>query len=199
MPQGTDDLIAGETLSTPDGQTETVVGTTSIAEPQGVAVYNLTVADDHTYFVEGFGSGTAANGTTGGNGTATAAPLDAVWVHNTCNPLRGNLIDEEGYDPGKLYDAHHIVSQGDQNAAESRAILERAGVLIHDSENGVFLPKNILTPNLGETFHQGLNTRLYNETVKLILQDAENSGENGAVVKALQQIKQQLLNGTFPF
>ncbi len=72
-----DDLTAGETLSTPDGQTATVVGTTTVAEPQGVLVYNFTVADDHTYFVEGFGS----NGTTG----SAAAPLDAVWVHNDCD------------------------------------------------------------------------------------------------------------------
>jgi hypothetical protein len=76
-----DDLMAGETLSTPDGQTETVVGTSSVAEPQGVLVYNFTVADDHTYFVEGFGSSSASSG--------TAAPLDAVWVHNNCELPKG--------------------------------------------------------------------------------------------------------------
>ena len=58
---------------------KTVVGTTSVAESQGVLVYNFTVADDHTYFAEGFGSATNADGTTG-----SFAPLDAVWVHNNC-------------------------------------------------------------------------------------------------------------------
>ena len=58
---------------------KTVVGTTSVAESQGVLVYNFTVADDHTYFAEGFGSATNADGTTG-----NFAPLDAVWVHNNC-------------------------------------------------------------------------------------------------------------------
>ncbi len=77
-----DDLTADETLSTPDGQTATVVGTTTVAEPQGVLVYNFTVADDHTYFVEGFGSAPKADGTT--SATGNFAPLDAVWVHNTC-------------------------------------------------------------------------------------------------------------------
>ena len=76
-----DDLTAGETLSTPDGQTATVVGTVTVAEAQGVLVYNFTVADDHTYFVEGFGSATSADGTTG----SSAGPLDAVWVHNSCD------------------------------------------------------------------------------------------------------------------
>ncbi|MGC8540564.1 MAG: hypothetical protein ACP5QA_08030 [Phycisphaerae bacterium] len=46
--RGPSNPLAGETLSTPDGQTETVVGTTSVANPQGVLVYNFTVADDHT-------------------------------------------------------------------------------------------------------------------------------------------------------
>ncbi len=55
-----------------------MVGTASVAEPQGVSVYNFTVADDHTYFVEG-----ASNNDT--TGTAAATPLDAVWVHNSCN------------------------------------------------------------------------------------------------------------------
>jgi hypothetical protein len=88
MSQWADDLLAGETLSTPDGQTETVVGTTSVAEPQGVAVYNLTVADDHTYFVEGFGSASNADGTTGSTNT-----VDAVWVHNNC--VNGPFRDPE--------------------------------------------------------------------------------------------------------
>ena len=58
-------------------QRETVVSTASISEPQGVSVYNFTVADDHTYFVEG-----ASNHDT--TGTAAAAPLDALWVHDDC-------------------------------------------------------------------------------------------------------------------
>ena len=182
-----DDLIAGETLSTPDGQTETVVGTTSVAETQGVLVYNFTVADDHTYFVEGFGS------------AGISAPLDAVWVHNSCTPLRGNLIDQFGSDPGSLWDAHHIVAQGAPAAQEARDILARAGILIHDAENGVFLPRNLSVPSLGETFHQGLNTNAYTNAVTTILRDAENSGAEGAVARALQGIRQQLLNGSFPF
>ena len=61
-----------------------MVGTTTVAEAQGVLVYNFTVADDHTYFVEGFGCATNADGTTSATGSF-AAPLDAVWVHNDCD------------------------------------------------------------------------------------------------------------------
>ena len=42
----------------PDISPPTVIATTSVAQPQWVLVYNLTVADDRTYFVEGFGSRT---------------------------------------------------------------------------------------------------------------------------------------------
>jgi hypothetical protein len=48
-------LIQKASQDIADGQTETVVSTASIAESQGVSVYNFTVADDHTHFVEGGG------------------------------------------------------------------------------------------------------------------------------------------------
>ncbi len=91
-----DDLIAGEILSTPDGQTETVVGTSSVAETQGVQVYNFTVADDHTYFVKGFGSGSTS-------GTGTGSLLDAVWVHNNCNLPSNSVYWSLGKDGQALY------------------------------------------------------------------------------------------------
>ena len=56
------------------------MGTTSVAESQGVLVYNFTVADDHTYFVEGFGDNAGA----GAGADASSSLLDAVWVHNNC-------------------------------------------------------------------------------------------------------------------
>ena len=66
-----DDLVSGDVLASPDGQRETVAGSVEVADPNGIQVYNFTVAVDHTYFVEGFGGSTA--------------PLDAVWVHNGCD------------------------------------------------------------------------------------------------------------------
>ena len=111
-----DDLTADETLSTPDGQTATVVGTTTVAEPQGVLVYNFTVADDHTYFVEGFGSAPNPAGTTSATGSS-AGPLDAVWVHNSCSKLRRNFIRAGFKVTGQA--AHHIVAQGAKAAVDA--------------------------------------------------------------------------------
>jgi hypothetical protein len=63
------DLYAGEMIEEASGGYASVVSSISEAHPQGVTVYNFTVANDHTYFVDQGG--------------------DAVWVHNvTCSQLR---------------------------------------------------------------------------------------------------------------
>ncbi len=61
------DLAVGDLVQETDGSWQTVLGSTREAFASGIAVYNLELEGDHTYFVEdGFGS------------------TDAVWVHNYC-------------------------------------------------------------------------------------------------------------------
>ena len=60
-------LKAGDVLLDENGAAQTVQSVETKAEE--LTAYNLTVADFHTYFVKGAGSGT-----------------DAVWVHNDCDP-----------------------------------------------------------------------------------------------------------------
>ena len=105
------------------------MGTTSIAETQGVLVYNFTVADDHTYFVEGFGN----NGTTG---SAPGSLLDAVWVHNTCELPEG--LDEWSQSELGLAQRHHIVSthtNASMWVVESQKILANASIDLQDERN----------------------------------------------------------------
>ena len=54
-------------LQSENGEAQTVQSVETKAE--ALTAYNLTVADFHTYFVKGAGSG-----------------ADAVWVHNDCDP-----------------------------------------------------------------------------------------------------------------
>jgi hypothetical protein len=61
---GAQDLTAGEQLQEPDGSIATVVSNSDDPQANGVTVYNFTVANDHTYFVNDGG--------------------ESVWVHNTC-------------------------------------------------------------------------------------------------------------------
>ena len=181
-----DDLLAGETLSTPDGQTATVIGTTSVAETQGVLVYNFTVADDHTYFVEGFGD-SAGSGTTG-----SFAPLDAVWVHNSCNPLRRNFIRAGFKVAGQA--AHHIVAQGAKAAVRARAILVKFGIDVNSLENGVLLK---------QAFHAGIHTKKYYTRIQSLLKRVVAKGGTNAEIQAnliakLKQIANSLKNGKLP-
>ncbi len=120
--------MAGETLSTPDGQTETVLGTTSVAETQGVLVYNFTVADDHTYFVEGFGDNAGAGA------DASSSLLDAVWVHNECAgyahffPRRlGSTVPYGNKVLTLLSEEEHTAFHAEINAFLSGAAKEGAG------------------------------------------------------------------------
>ena len=181
MSQWADDLLAGETLSTPDGQTETVIGTTSVAEPQGVLVYNFTVADDHTYFVEGFGD-SAGSGTTG-----SFAPLDAVWVHNSC--LRSAMqAAGEKFGPGE--EAAHIVPQNiASRSAEvqtsinrARAVLNRYGLLNRAEKGFKAMPG-----------HLGTHTDAFLGLLGTRLMDAERKGGVFGVLRELTVLKQQIL------
>ena len=178
-----DDLMAGETLSTPDGQTETVVGTSSVAEPQGVLVYNFTVADDHTYFVEGFGN----NGTTG---STPGSLLDAVWVHNSC--FRQRLLAFLGQnDPGAVFQAHHIVSLNEPGAAAQRLFLENLGIKLNDPVNGVMLPFDI-----NAELHQ-FDFEDYVDILSGRLDSALRRGGVSGVRSELQQVATDLLTGNF--
>jgi hypothetical protein len=58
-------LQQGDTLTLSDGRTALVTTKTTIAVPEGVTVYNLSVSDGSTYFVDD------------GQGS-----VSAVWVHN---------------------------------------------------------------------------------------------------------------------
>ena len=82
--------------------------------------------------------------------------------------------------------AHHIVAGTDARALEARAILRATGISINDAKNGVFLPT---------IFHQGLHTNLYYETVNAILANAQP----GSIGEILQDIANQLQDGTFPY
>jgi hypothetical protein len=67
------DLRPGDHLLQPDGALACLVSSTSESHPEGIAVYNLTVDGDHTYFVD------------------DAVDGGAVWVHNRCSALRSAL------------------------------------------------------------------------------------------------------------
>ncbi len=164
----------------------TVIGTTSVAEPQGVLVYNFTVAEDHTYFVEGFGSASNADGTT----ESSAGLLDAVWVHNECD-LPDGLHEWSPSELG-LAQRHQIVStytNASKSVAESQKILASVGIDLQDERNIVDVAGHI-----------GPHPEEYHFQVHNKLTEAVDGLESGsveyvfAVRKALSDLKTRLIS-----
>ncbi len=99
---GAGHLESGWELSSADGQEVTVVSVATVAHPEGVAVYNLTVEGDHTFFV--------ASGEDGA--------LAAVWVHNSCG------VPGDSFKPNAKVTKPYVRPSGAGPTAAQRAAVQ---------------------------------------------------------------------------
>jgi len=101
----------------------------------------------------------------------------------------------------KVVSAHHVVAATDLRADRSRIMMFRWNIGINDVDNGVYLPayKNSMVASLsGASKHATIHTDLYHVNVLARLMPVPgNSPHDGRL--ALRQIKQELINGVFPF
>ncbi|NJK62103.1 MAG: hypothetical protein HC921_04915 [Synechococcaceae cyanobacterium SM2_3_1] len=123
--------------------------------------------------------------------------------------LHINIVSETGERLPCGTDAHHIVpvNAGGVNGAQSRAILEDAGIDINDAANGVALPRHANVPVPGRP-HQSLHTSQYFTAVRDRLFRATNSIPNYSsldqpqkeqtVSSEINNIRTILLNGGHP-
>lgn len=145
-------------------------------------------------------------------GTGIAAHGGAMLIRNAGNPvsrpedptlrygsntgnttrnaqiLRQNM-EKAGVHAPPRYEAHHIVPSTSQNdaARQARDILEQWGIDINNADNGIFLPKSI---------HNGLaNDHKY---MNAVLEDLRQATSRDDAARILQDIGQQLLDGTYP-
>jgi len=90
---------------------------------------------------------------------------------------------------------HHIVAKASKfpGAVRAREILEKFGIDVNNAANGVYLPntKDSLAPGL---YHPSLHTKAYYAAVAERLENAKTL-EN--VLETLNDIRSELLNGTF--
>lgn len=97
--------------------------------------------------------------------------------------------------------AHHVVAATDLRSERSRSMLFRWNIGINDVDNGVYLPahKNAMVASLPDASkHAVIHTDIYHLNVLARLMPVpSNSPQNGRM--ALRQIKQELINGVFPF
>jgi filamentous hemagglutinin len=124
------ELQAGAILTLSDGQTATVLGTQTIAIPEGLTVYNLTVSDGSTYFVdEGQGS------------------VSAVWVHNRIRIKRWGV--------GKYGQKAQHTSKF---RLDKHEILQHAWLKAHGSAKKARLYSNPVI-GLSKSFHKKVTAR----------------------------------------
>lgn len=106
--------------------------------------------------------------------------------------LRRNLIEAGFAEPNYRNAAHHIVAGNASAAIEARKILQSFGIDINAAVNGVFLP---IEQGVSDAYyHVSLHTDTYYQKVTELLRNASSRYE---VTLILNQIREQLLNGTF--
>lgn len=97
--------------------------------------------------------------------------------------------------------AHHVVAATDLRADEARKMLFRWCIGINDVDNGVYLPahkKSTVASIPGASKHAVIHTDLYHLNVLARLMPVPaNNPQNGRL--ALRQIKQELVDGVFPY
>jgi len=123
------------------------------------------------------------------SGQALWASAKSVATANNVRKLERNIERATGQTKPAGYETHHIVPSGHGNeyAIRSRELLAKWGIGINDTENGVFLPKSI---------HDGLaNDKKY---MKAVFEDLLKAASRDDAIRILQDIGQQLLDGTYP-
>ena len=157
-------LGRGDALLGADGLVVTVVDAES-AERETV-VFDLTVADLHTFFVR---SGD-----------------HEILVHNAgCSRRLGSAMAGSGRPrPGEGWEAHHIVAGGDTRADPAREVLERYG--IDDPDNGVWLPGPTAGGGTDAASHRPVHTNAYYDDVNDALSGASSEEDARSRLRALE-------------
>ena len=160
-------LQQGERVQLYNGETKRVVQ--KLPRPGPVNVYNLEVYAEHVYSVT----------------------PDGVLTHNSCNPLRTNMIKNGIIFPDKTY-AHHIVAQKSRYAQRARRLLKKVGIDVHNPINGVALDREK---------HKRLHTQAYYIKVHKRLQKAFVTSQRDerklAIENELRKIADEINAGTF--
>ncbi|MEM9345865.1 MAG: polymorphic toxin-type HINT domain-containing protein [Planctomycetota bacterium] len=180
-------LQQGVFLRLADGRTATVTSTTTLAVPEGVEVYNLSVTDGKTYFVDD------------GQGNVAAA-----WVHNRTGQ---KLFREKlGLKKGDPRQAGHVVPvaffvtrsvQTIRAVVQSKIVLARAKIPLNHRVNGFKAKAGGHNGTHTDAFFQNMGPRLKNAYDRAVKQGKSLKEIQKDVVRELRQIKKEIRNGDF--
>lgn len=90
--------------------------------------------------------------------------------------------------------AHHIVAWNSSKAQQARLVLDRFGIDINATVNGVFLPQKATSTAPG-MYHPTLHTQAYydevNERLSVVITKEQ-------AIEVLSEIRDELISGKFP-
>jgi hypothetical protein len=92
---------------------------------------------------------------------------------------------------------HHIVSRFADDADDARTILANHKIDLDSHWNGVFLPSRNAGSAARGAIHENLHTTRYYEILTERLKKADRLRGRGSVLRELQRIRSDLLDGTF--
>ena len=126
-----------------------------------------------------------------GGGSGIEGSTDTLSTPSS-KVLRQNLIESGVEVPDYLNAAYHIVAGSSPKAAEARAILQKYGIDINDSANGVFLPT---VRGVAEgAYHPSLHTNAYYDKINKLLGGATYKED---VLDILEFVSNELSSGSF--
>jgi hypothetical protein len=133
-----------------------------------------------------------------------SAIMELATTSDHSGTLARNMAAAGDPRPSGQVAAHHIVAWSAQAARRSRLLLFAWCIAINDKDNGVHLPSNKrarVKALPDATKHSIIHTTVYHTQVFLRLQqEARANGKDTEVGRrALRNIKQKILNGTFPY
>ncbi len=97
--------------------------------------------------------------------------------------------------PPYKFAAHHIVPIKDPNAEKARAILATYGIEWNSAANGVFLPMETNKYTGNTALHIGGHSKEYINQVTRRLEKANERGGKNSIIRELNNIRQDLLDG----
>ncbi len=136
-------------------------------------------------------------GLAGGRNLYSYAPNTIGWVDplGWCSKALGKNLESSGVTRPQNTAAHHVVGDSAKLAAPARAILTKHGIDVDGAANGVFLPNRFNTDaSVPGILHNGKHPNSYFESVNEILANADAAGGKDAVLKAIGNIRQKLLD-----
>jgi hypothetical protein len=160
-------------------------------------VHNMTVDGQHDYYVMAGNTSVLVHNC---NTAVTGHPAGCTCTQTMNTSRNADILGANMRGRGAVQppvtSPHHVVASTAKAAKPAADHLRALGIDINDPINGIFLPRNLQSPNpTGAAVHSKVHTPAYYAKVNDMVLRARDAGEARAV---LRYIRRQLAAGPWP-